>query len=133
MEAIKSNSSSESDIVQQIAAQTNNLPPDYVDFLKELKLRISSSPLRASLSINRELILLYRDIGRIILERHSSQGCGAKIIDRIASDLRNEFPDIKGFSPRNFKYMRKFASVYTDSSFVQHLLHKYPGDIMSVH
>jgi len=116
-----------------ISAQINNLPPDYADFLKELKIRINSSQLRASLSVNRELILLYWDTGRSILERQSSQGWGSKIIDRISSDLKNEFPDIKGFSPRNLKYMRKFASVYTDSSFVQHLLHKYPGDIMSVH
>lgn len=109
-----------------IYVQINNLPPDYADFFKNLKLRINSSQLRASLSVNRELILLYWDIGKLILERQSSQGWGSKIIDRIASDLKNEFPDIKGFSPRNLKYMTTMAREYKDEAFVQQVVAQIP-------
>ena len=64
---------------------------------------------RAALSVNQEQIRLYWQIGRDILERQSSQGWGAKVIDRLASDLKDSFPDIRGFSSSNLKYMRHFA------------------------
>lgn len=95
------------------------VPRDYGDFLRELKARIRQAQLRAALSVNRELVLLYWRIGRDILERQKLHGWGAKIIDRLASDLRNEFVEMKGFSPRNLKYMRAFAEAYPDESFVQ--------------
>ena len=64
---------------------------------------------RAALSVNQEQIRLYWQIGRDILERQSSQGWGAKVIDRLASDQKDSFPDIRGFSSSNLKYMRHFA------------------------
>jgi predicted nuclease of restriction endonuclease-like (RecB) superfamily len=95
------------------------IPRDYGDFLHELKDRIRQAQLRAALSVNRELVLLYWRIGRDILERQKLHGWGAKIIDRLAVDLRGEFAEMKGFSPRNLKYMRAFAEAYPDESFVQ--------------
>lgn len=74
-----------------------------------LKGRIHSAQQRATLAVNRELVLLYWQIGRDILTRQASQGWGAKVIDRLAHDLRAAFPDMKGFSPRNLKYMRAFS------------------------
>lgn len=84
-------------------------PKGYAEWLGELKSRIQSAQVRAALAVNSELVRLYWEIGRGILEKQKSEGWGAKVIDRLADDLRREFPDMKGFSPRNLKYMRAFA------------------------
>jgi len=98
------------------------LPRDYQSFLKGLKERVRAAQLRASLSVNRELVLLYWSIGRDILARQKEQGWGAKIIDRLAADLRKEFPEVTGFSPRNLKYMRALADAWPDERIVQEVL-----------
>ena len=95
-------------------------PPDgYADWLADLKERIHTAQQRATLAVNRELVLLYWQIGRDILARQAEQGWGAKVIERLANDLRAAFPDMKGFSPRNLKYMRAFAEAWPDAEFVQ--------------
>ena len=71
------------------------------------------------LSANAAMVLLYWEIGRLILERQDRVGWGAKIIDRLSYDLRDAFPDMKGFSPRNLKYMRAFAAAWPDPAIVQ--------------
>ena len=101
-------------------------PPDYAAWLTELKARIHSAQQRATLAVNRELVQLYWQIGRDILARQNREGWGAKVIDRLAQDLRNAFPDMKGFSPRNFKYMRAFAEAWPDGEFVQEVLAQLP-------
>lgn len=102
-------------------------PPDgHTDWLAELKTRIHTAQQRAALAVNRELVLLYWQIGRDILERQSREGWGAKVIDRLAHDLRIAFPDMKGFSPRNLKYMRSFAQAWPDADFVQAVLAQLP-------
>jgi predicted nuclease of restriction endonuclease-like (RecB) superfamily len=98
------------------------LPDSYPVFLQELKQRIRESQLRASVSVNRELVLLYWRIGRDILTRQEREQWGAKVIDRLATDLKTAFPDTKGFSPRNLKYMRAFAKAWPDEEFVQAVL-----------
>jgi len=102
------------------------LPPDYADWLAELKSRIHAAQQRASLSVNRELVLLYWHIGREILQRQSRDGWGSKVIDRLSQDLRNAFPYMKGFSPRNLKYMRAFADAWPDATIVQEVLAQLP-------
>ena len=97
----------------------NPLPTDYAPWLATLKTRIHAAQQRASLAVNRELVSLYWQIGRDILERQRNEGWGAKIIERLAQDLRSAFPNIKGFSPRNLKYMRAFAEAWPDAEFVQ--------------
>ena len=103
-------------------------PPSagYPDWLAELKTRIHSAQQRAALAVNRELVLLYWQIGRDILERQAREGWGAKVIERLAHDLRTAFPDMKGFSPRNLKYMRSFAQAWPDADFVQAVLAQLP-------
>lgn len=103
------------------------LPPEgYADWLADLKTRIHAAQQRATLAVNRELVLLYWQIGRDILARQAEQGWGAKVIDRLAHDLRRAFPDMKGFSPRNLKYMRAFAEAWPDEQFVQAVLARLP-------
>jgi predicted nuclease of restriction endonuclease-like (RecB) superfamily len=102
------------------------LPDSYPAFLLELKQRIRESQLQASLSVNRELVLLYWRMGRDILVRQGRENWGAKVIDRLAADLKKAFPEMKGFSPRNLKYMRAFAEAWPDEEFVQQVAAQIP-------
>ena len=101
-------------------------PAGYADWLADLKSRIHTARQRATLSVNRELVLLYWQIGNDILARQATQGWGAKVIDRLAHDLHAAFPEMKGFSPRNLKYMRAFAGAWPDAEFVQASLAQLP-------
>jgi predicted nuclease of restriction endonuclease-like (RecB) superfamily len=102
-------------------------PPDgYTDWLAELKTRIHTAQQRAALAVNRELVLLYWQIGRDILERQAQQGWGAKVIERLAHDLRTAFPDMKGFSRANLMYMRAFAEAWPDAEIVQQAVGRLP-------
>jgi predicted nuclease of restriction endonuclease-like (RecB) superfamily len=85
------------------------IPRDYADWLASLKSHISGARQRATLAVNQELVRLYHHVGTEILERQTRQGWGAKVIDRLAADLRAAFPEMKGFSSSNLKYMRFFA------------------------
>lgn len=98
----------------------------YAELLRTLKERICTAQSRASVSVNRELVLLYWEIGRNILLRQASEHWGAKVIDRLSNDLSREFPDMKGFSTRNLKYMRAFSSAYPDKGFVQQVAAQIP-------
>ena len=100
-----------------LTAQTSE--QGYQDWLNQLKTQIRSSQQRAILAVNQELVLLYWQIGQNILQRQDQQGWGAKVIDRLSKDLSTEFPEIKGFSTRNLKYMRKFAEAWQDKQIVQ--------------
>ncbi len=99
---------------------------EYGEWLSDLKLRILSAQQRATLSVNRELVLLYWNIGRDILERQQAQGWGAKIVDQLAKDLTAAFPDMKGFSRRNLLYMRSFAEQWPEAEFVQQAVAQIP-------
>ena len=103
-----------------------DLPRDYAAILEDLKRRISGERLRMVMSANAAMVLMYWDIGRTILERQAAEGWGARIIDRLSSDLRNAFPEMKGLSPRNLKYMRAFAEAWPDKLIVQQLAAQIP-------
>lgn len=72
------------------------------------------------------MVLLYWDLGRAILENQKKAVWGAKVIDRLSFDLQSSFPDMKGFSPRNLKYMRAFASAWPDKAIVQRIVAQIP-------
>ena len=92
--------------------RSDALPADYPQFLAEIKARIGAARTRAMLAVNGELIRLYWEIGHEILEREQREGWGARVINRLAADLRREFPGITGFSRSNLKYMRAFAEAW---------------------
>lgn len=77
------------------------LPEGYADWLAQLKVQIAQARQRASLSVNAELVQLYGRVGRDILERQQTQGWGAKVIDRLARDLKDAFADMRGWSSSN--------------------------------
>jgi len=104
----------------------NLLPSDYATVLQDLKERICSERLRVTLAANTVMVLLYWDIGHAILQRQQQQGWGARVIDRLSADLRDAFPDMTGLSPRNLKYMRKFAESWPDREIVQRTVAQIP-------
>lgn len=82
---------------------------DYPELLRHLKERVAQAQGRAALAVNSKLVQLYWEIGNAINERQKTEGWGSKVIDRLARDLRDAFPNMKGFSSTNLKYMRYFA------------------------
>lgn len=92
---------------------------NYGEVLHKLKDKIRQARLRAILSVNKELLQVYWEIGNIILSQQRDEGWGTKVIDRLVTDLKLEFPDMKGLSSRNIKYMRAFATSWPDFIIVQ--------------
>ena len=98
----------------------------YQELLSVLKRQIRTAQVRAALAVNRELVLLYWEIGKQILVRQSEDGWGANVIERLSKDLRSEFPEMQGLSPRNLGYMKAFAEAWPDESILQQLAAKLP-------
>lgn len=95
---------------------TEHLSPEvegYDDFLRDLKERIRGAQVKAALAVSHELVTLYWNVGRQLIAEQMRRGWGAKVIDRLAADLRHAFPEMKGFSPRNLKYMHALAEAYS--------------------
>ncbi|MBE9117203.1 DUF1016 family protein [Lusitaniella coriacea LEGE 07157] len=103
-----------------------SLPDDYDTFLSDLKERIRSAQVRAALAVNKELTLLYWQIGKDILARQKQQGWGAKVIQKLSKDLKKAFPDMKGFSRTSLLYMRAFAEAYPDEQIIQRSVGQLP-------
>jgi predicted nuclease of restriction endonuclease-like (RecB) superfamily len=102
------------------------VPAGYAEWLTELKLRVHSARQRVATAVNRELVDLYWKIGRDILAQQATQGWGAKVIERLAHDLRTAFPEMKGFSRANLMYMRAFAEAWPDEEIVQQAVGQLP-------
>lgn len=94
-------------------------PKSYLDLLARLKEQIRTAQVKAALAVNSELVLLYWNIGKQILERQSSEGWGKNVIPRLSKDLSSEFPEMKGLSPRNLGYMKAFAEAWPDEAILQ--------------
>ena len=107
-------------------APATSTPTGYAGWLAELKTRIRETRVRAALAVNSELIGLYWCIGHDILERQAQDGWGSKVVDRLAIDLRTEFPDTRGFSSANLRYMRAFAEAWPDPAILQRVIGKLP-------
>jgi DUF1016 N-terminal domain len=93
--------------------------PGYDEFLQAIKERVRVARLRAVAAANQELLRGYWEIGAEILRRQQEEGWGAKVIDRLAADLRAEFPGVKGSSRTSLHYMGQFAAEWPDGQFVQ--------------
>jgi len=109
-----------------VVKRSSLLPDGYDDFLHNLKERIRTAQVRAALAVNRELVLLYWQIGREILERQQREGWGTKVVEKLSIDLRREFPEMKGFSRSNLMYMRSFAEAYEDGEIIQRSVGQLP-------
>jgi predicted nuclease of restriction endonuclease-like (RecB) superfamily len=109
-------------------------PDGYVELLEQLKTRVRAAQLRAVRSANLEVLTLYWSIGRDIVDRQDLAGWGARIVDRLAADLRAAFPDQRGWSRRNLQYMRALATAWPDrDQFVQQAAAQMPwGHVMTL-
>ena len=92
--------------------------PDYPVFLAALKERILQARTSAARAVNRDLVLLYWDIGRGIVEKQQTAGWGEAVVERLAADLRAEFPDMRGFSVANLWRMKQFYLTHTSPEFL---------------
>ncbi len=90
--------------------------PEYLSIIENIKSEIKAAQYRAAVHANTDMLLLYYDIGCVINEH---KAWGNKFIDNLATDIRMAFPESKGYSVRNLKYMAKFAETYPDRGFVQ--------------
>lgn len=98
----------------------------YKVFLSSLKTRIRQAQVKAALAVNSELTLLYWQIGQDILDRQDKEGWGSKVIARLAKDLKQALPDVRGFSRTNLMYMRAFAVAWPDEQIVQRCAGQIP-------
>lgn len=106
------------------------VPAGYADLLSELKAQVRAARTRATRIVNTEMLTLYWSIGQTILDQQTAEGWGARVIDRLADDLRAEFPDMRGFSRSNLKYMRQAAASWP-GAIGQHAAGQLPwGHIM---
>ncbi|MDL1974199.1 MAG: PDDEXK nuclease domain-containing protein [Deltaproteobacteria bacterium] len=101
----------------------------YSQLLDAVKIRIRQAQVKAMLSANAEMILMYWDIGRIIAERQKNEGWGAGVIPRLSKDIRNELPEVKGFSERNIGYMMRFAREYSMPLILQQPVAKISSEV----
>jgi predicted nuclease of restriction endonuclease-like (RecB) superfamily len=99
---------------------------NYKKFLEDLKSRVTDSRYHAVLTVNREMIFLYHYIGTEILKSQETHGWGSKIIGQLSRDLQSEFPEMKGFSPQNLKYMKRFAQEYSFEAIGQQGIDQLP-------
>jgi predicted nuclease of restriction endonuclease-like (RecB) superfamily len=102
------------------------IPADYAAWLASLKEQIRTSRVKASLAVNKELVMLYWRIGNEIVHRAGAQSWGSKVIEQLARDLKSEFPDMKGLSPRNLVYMQTFAKAWPLDSITQQPIAQLP-------
>lgn len=112
--------------------QKENMPdpspsaPAYAALLLNIKQRIQTAQVRAAVAVNQELVRLYWEIGKEILARQKVEGWGAKVIERLAKDLRGEFPQMKGLSRTNLLYMRAFSEAWPEEVIVQQVVGQIP-------
>ena len=109
-----------------VAPNLSEMSDAYLKFIEEVKSEIRKQRISVVLNANSSMICLYWNIGRAILKKQEEEGWGAKIIDRMAKDLKDAFPEMSGFSPRNIKYMRKFAESWPDFEIVQRVVAQIP-------
>lgn len=113
-------------VIFPVAPNLSEMSDNYLQFIEEIKNEIRRQRVSVVLNANSSMIYLYWNIGKAILEKQENEGWGAKIIDRMAKDLKDAFPDMSGFSPRNIKYMRKFAECWPDFEIVQRVVAQLP-------
>lgn len=113
-------------VVFPVAESKSEMPANYSSFVEELKVFIQKEKLTSILQSNQRMILMYWHIGNSILLKQEQEGWGTKVIDRLSFDLKEAFPEETGFSPRNLKYMRKFAATWTDFEIVQRSVAQIP-------
>jgi len=98
--------------------------PEYRDWLRDLKQQIKTGQIKAKLSVNSQMIMLYWDLGRQIVEKQENAKWGSGFIEQLGKDLMEEFPDMTGFSAKNLRYMRVFYTFYSRNQICAQVVRK---------
>ena len=113
-------------VIFPVAPNLSEMGDSYLEFIEKIKTEIQKQRISVVMNANTSMICLYWNIGRAILAKQEEEGWGTKVIDRMAKDLKDAFPEMSGFSPRNIKYMRKFAQCWPDYEIVQQVVAQIP-------
>ena len=113
-------------VIFPVAPNLSEMSDTYLKFIEEVKAEIQKQRISVVLNANSSMICLYWNIGKAIMKKQEEEGWGAKVIDRMSKDLKDAFPEMSGFSPRNIKYMRKFAECWPDFEIVQRVVAQIP-------
>ena len=114
------------EVVFPVAESLSAMPDKYKSFIAQLKEQIKTERLKTVLSANSAMVMMYWNIGNSIIEQQKNEGWGSRVIDRMSHDLKEEFPNMSGFSPRNLKYMKKFAEAWPNIEIVQRTVAQIP-------
>jgi len=112
--------------MKTIADTATLTTPEYRQFIEDLKARVTAARISAARAVNRDLILLYWDLGRAILERQRTLGWGESVVEMVSADLQRAFPGTTGFSPRNLRDMKRFYLAYADRAIWPQAVAKLP-------
>ncbi len=113
-------------VIFPVASNLLEMSDSYLEFIEKIKREIQKQRVSVVMNANASMICLYWNIGKAILAKQEEEGWGTKVIDRMAKDLKDAFPEMSGFSPRNIKYMRKFAQCWPDYEIVQRVVAQIP-------
>jgi len=113
-------------VIFPVAPNLSEMGDVYLEFIDKIKKQIQNQRVSVVLKANASMICLYWNIGNAILQKQEEEGWGTKVIDRISKDIKDSFPEMKGFSQRNIKYMRKFAEEWNDYEIVQRVVAQIP-------
>ena len=113
-------------VIFPVAPNLSEMSDTYLKFIEEVKAEIQKQRISVVLNANSSMICLYWNIGKAIMKKQEEEGWGAKVIDRMSKDLKDAFPEMSGLSPRNIKYMRKFAECWPDFEIVQRVVAQIP-------
>lgn len=106
-------------VIMPVPPSSYEMPEWYGEMFDNIKKIIANARRKAMWTANKQMMMMYYHIGQNILQRQREEGWGMKVIDRLSADLKETFPNIKGFSPRNLGYMKKFASIWPNESILQ--------------
>jgi len=126
MDERKSMGNPKDGVLIPVAPSIADVPDGYIDMRDTIIAKIKENRVRTAIQVNVGMIELYWDIGNEILRRQKNEGWGAKVIDRLSKDLKETFPDMSGFSPRNLGSMKKLAASWTDFAILQQVVAKIP-------
>ena len=98
-------------VIFPVAPNLSEMSDTYLKFIEEVKAEIQKQRISVVLNANSSMICLYWNIGKAIMKKQEEEGWGAKVIDRMSKDLKDAFPEMSGFSPRNIKYWPDFEIV----------------------
>lgn len=122
----KCRKSNANEVSYPIADSKANMPCWYGGMLEQIKSLVSDERRHVMWEANAMMTMMYYRIGKTIQEQCEVEGWGSRVIDRLSADLKKEYPEMKGFSPRNLKYMQRFAKLWPDETIVQRSVAQLP-------